>query len=135
MKPTVAAIMTKEVVVASPENSLIQVIEFFNRFKIQHLPVCRNQNELVGIISVNDVVKFLYDYVVEGKAINENVLKLSFTAADIMTPNPTYTSPDAPLEHAHEVLSSGKFHSLPVCKDGKLVGIVTTNDLIKVLHL
>jgi acetoin utilization protein AcuB len=133
MKATVAAIMTKNVIVAKPENNLFQVIEFFKEFKIQHLPVCNNGNELVGIISVNDVVNFFYKALSEGKALNESVLKLNYTAANIMTANPTCVSSDASIEEAHDILAQGKFQSLPICDEGKIVGIVTNKDLVKVL--
>jgi CBS domain-containing protein len=133
MKATVAAIMTKEVVVANPENNLFQVIEFFHRFKIQHLPVCNAQNDLLGIISVNDIVHFFYQTFTEGKSLNESVLKLNYKAADIMTPNPVSLSSDAPIEKAQEILAEGKFQALPISSNGKIVGIVTNKDLVKVL--
>ena len=133
MKATVAAIMTKNVIVAKPENNLLQVVEFFTEFKIQHLPVCRNGSELVGIISVNDVVNFLYKIMTEGKALNESVLKINYTAADIMTAHPVCLPSTADIEQAHEILADGKFQALPICDEGEIVGIVTNKDLVKVL--
>lgn len=133
MKATVAAIMTKNVIVANPENNLFQVIEFFKEFGIQHLPVCKNGNELVGIISVNDVVNFFHKVMSEGKALNQSVLKLNYTAAHIMTANPTSVSSETSIEEAHEILAQGRFQALPICDDGKIVGIVTNKDLVKVL--
>lgn len=135
MSVKVTAIMTRKVIVASEENSLLQVLEFFTQYKIQHLPVCRNENELVGIISVNDVLNFTYKLMKEGKAVNENVLKLSFSAADIMTANPISLSSESTIDEALEVLSGVKFQALPICDEGKIVGIVTNKDLVKHLSV
>jgi len=135
MEATVAAIMTKSVIVAKPENNLFQVVEFFKEFKIQHLPVCRANDELVGIISVNDVVNFLYKMMKEGKALNEKVLEVSFTAADIMTHDPICIHSHESIEKAHAILAEGRFQALPICEGGKIVGIVTNKDMVKYLSV
>jgi len=93
--------------------------------------VCKNENELVGIVSVNDVLHFLYKMLKEGKAVNENVLSLSFTASDIMTKDPVFISSYHTIEDALNLLSEGKFQSVPVVDEGRIVGIVTTKDLVK----
>lgn len=133
MSATVAAIMTENVIVAKASNNLFQVLEFFSKLKIQHLPVCNQEDEVIGIISVNDITSFIYNLLKEGKAVNEKVLENSFTAADIMTPNPVCVASDAPIADALDILANGKFQALPVCDDGKIVGIVTNKDLVKVL--
>jgi CBS domain-containing protein len=40
---------------------------------------------------------------------------------------------DGNVRQAAEILAEGGFHSLPVVSGGKLVGIVTSTDLIKYL--
>ncbi len=134
MNTRIAAIMTKNVIVAKPENSLFQLMEFFHLYKIQHIPVCENENELVGIISVNDMLNFIYKLMKEGKAVNENVLNLSFTANDLMTKNPVSISSYHTIEDALNLLAEGKFQSVPVVDEGRIVGIVTNKDLVKRLN-
>lgn len=51
----VGDIMTKEVVTGSPDDELISVMAVMTRRRIRHLPVM-NAGELVGIISIGDVV-------------------------------------------------------------------------------
>lgn len=135
MSVRIAAIMTKNVIVAKPQNSLFQIMEFFHLYKIQHIPVCENENELVGIVSVNDVLNFIYKMMKDGKAVNENVLNLSFTANDVMTKNPVSISSNHTIEDALDILSEGKFQSVPVVDEGRIVGIVTTKDLVKHLSI
>src|SRR5262245_36715875 len=53
-------------------------------------------------------------------------------AADIMTPDPVYISPDAPIADAIRLMLERKFSGLPVVDaGGALVGIVTEGDLIR----
>jgi CBS domain-containing protein len=42
-------------------------------------------------------------------------------------------SPDATIKEVAEILSRKEFHALPVVDNNKLVGIVTTTDLINYL--
>jgi len=56
--PTVAVerLMTKVVVVCSPDDTINQVMSVMTRERIRHLPV-KSNNELVGIVSIGDVLK------------------------------------------------------------------------------
>jgi CBS domain-containing protein len=56
------------------------------------------------------------------------------TVADIMERKPLTVGPTAKLDEIVELLANGRFHSLPVVQDGRLVGIVTTTDLLRRLH-
>lgn len=45
---------------------------------------------------------------------------------------PVFTvQPDTPIVKAHELMAHEKVHRAPVVKNGKLVGIVTENDILK----
>ena len=48
-----------------------------------------------------------------------------------MTSNPHCASPSATVEEVARQLASGEFHALPIVEEEKIVGIVTTADLIK----
>lgn len=52
----VETIMTKVVVVCSPDDTVNEVMSVMTRQRIRHLPV-QEGNELVGIISIGDVMK------------------------------------------------------------------------------
>jgi CBS domain-containing protein len=56
--PTVAVerLMTKVVVVCSPEETVHEVMRTMTQKRIRHLPV-KNGEDLVGIISIGDVLK------------------------------------------------------------------------------
>ena len=52
----------------------------------------------------------------------------------VMTADPVTISPDDHIETAHRRLGAGDIHHLPVVEDGRLVGVVSSSDLLK-LHL
>jgi CBS domain-containing protein len=53
---TVDSIMTKDVIVGSPQDDLVTVVYTMTERRIRHLPVV-NAGALVGIVSIGDVVK------------------------------------------------------------------------------
>jgi CBS domain-containing protein len=56
----VSRLMTKVVLVCSPEDSITHVMELMTRRRVRHLPV-KDGNRLVGIISIGDVLKYRLD--------------------------------------------------------------------------
>lgn len=122
-------VMTRELVVANLNNRFSQVLDFFCQFKIAHLPIVE-EDKIVGIISVNDALNFLYAKLGAG-SVNVEDLNKDFKMEDLMTPDPVHISPEAGLDEALEMLDKGRFQALPVVEEGKLVGIVTNKDLVK----
>jgi CBS domain-containing protein len=52
----VSELMTKVIVVCSPEDSITDVMKLMTQRRIRHLPV-KDGDQLVGIISIGDVLK------------------------------------------------------------------------------
>ena len=52
----ISELMTKAVVVCSPEDSITDVMKLMTRRRIRHVPV-KDGDQLVGIISIGDVLK------------------------------------------------------------------------------
>ena len=65
----ISEIMTENLITISPDNTLEDCMQLMTNKFIRHLPVIEN-NELTGIISIGDVVKFIID---EQKFIIENL--------------------------------------------------------------
>jgi acetoin utilization protein AcuB len=128
-------IMTKEVVCVSPNDLMSTVFEIFNNNNFHHLPVVED-NQLVGIISQVDVLGvmkcsnlFKGD---ENRKDNENLLK-SLVAREVMTAKPETLSPDDTLAQVAQLFIQNEYHCIPIVDHGKVVGILTTLDLVK-LH-
>ncbi len=129
-KTLVSDIMTHKVVCAGLNNTLSQVLDFFTKFKIQHLPVT-DQNRIVGIISVNDLLRFMNTHLKKSESISQRYLNNEFSLENIMTKNPVTLSPEASIEEAFELVAPGNFQCILVAKDSIIQGIITNKDLVK----
>lgn len=129
----VSSIMTKTLVVTTPNTTLDKVKELFDSHAFHHIPVVENQ-ELKGIISKLDLyrVSNCVD-LFHSKSNTElnNRLFQSLLAEEVMSTNTVVISPDDTVSRAAALFHHNEFHALPVVKDGKLVGILTTYDLIE----
>lgn len=56
----VSDLMTTELITASPEDRVDQVMGVMTQKRIRHLPVCE-KGRLVGLVSIGDVVKAQHD--------------------------------------------------------------------------
>ena len=125
--------MTGNVIVACVNNTFDQVMEFFTRHKIQHLPVAEG-TRLIGIISIKDMLTFMQDYLAGSGDVSKAALNAAFSIEKVMTANPTTVSPDTPQKDILEILAAGKFQAVPVVKGGDLVGIITNKDITRLYH-
>ncbi|MFB6117480.1 rubrerythrin-like domain-containing protein [Halosegnis sp.] len=73
-----------------------------------------------GVVTKTDLVAGLHD------GINPETTPV----VELMTPDPTTVSPDAPLREAVARMDEAGVKRLPVTDDGDVVGIVTTSDLV-----
>lgn len=128
----VSSLMTKNVIIASLDSKLETVLEFFNTYKVQHLPVTFN-DKLLGVLSINDVLDFISSNYLNGTAKTFDDLKSMFSIKDIMTENPVTIKENDSIDAAIKILSSASFQSVLVTNEGNLIGIVTNKDLVKFL--
>lgn len=58
-------------------------------------------------------------------------MSLAAPISTIMTAGPETVTPDTPLSRVQEILFLAHAHHVPVALDRKLIGIVTSNDLLR----
>ncbi len=122
-------------VVANINNKFSQIIEFFAKFPVHHIPVVEGER-VVGIISAKDAIKAFYKHLVKNDFVaNIEELDASNPISEVMTPEPTTLSPDDSLEDAVKVFESHFFHSIPIVEDGEIKGIITTKDIARQILL
>ena len=126
----IAEIMTDRIIVANLNSSLVSLLEFFSEWKIQHLPV-ESYGKLVGIVSINDILHFIYQKVKADSTKTFDQIASEFGAVDIMTQNPIALSPNDKIETALKILAEGKFQAIPITLDGEIRGIITNKDLVR----
>jgi acetoin utilization protein AcuB len=109
--------MTKNPVTVEPEDDLHEARAKMREGGFHRLPVAIN-GKLVGIVTDRDMRP--HQESVECRKVEE-----------IMTPEPTSVAPDTTLEAAAQILLKQKIGGLPVLDAGKLVGIITTSDILE----
>ena len=57
----------------------------------------------------------------------------AITVAQAMTPNPVFVEPDMGIEVVAALMVDNGFHTIPVLDDGRLVGIVGKEDVLRTL--
>ncbi|TXE16770.1 CBS domain-containing protein [Psychroserpens burtonensis] len=128
MKSTaVSSIMTKNVVSVSPEQKLIDIKHIYEKEKFHHHILVIENDKLLGIVSLIDFM-----YRIKGAGIDDNnAIYNDLLVKDIMTTNPFSLNPDATIQEVALELSKGRFRAIPIVDGKKVVGIVSTEDLIK----
>lgn len=129
----VSHIMTKTVVTLDVSDPLSKARRLFEESNIHHLPVV-NGTELVGLLSWTDFLRISF-----GEFGNQDVRSLdamldhTYKLRDVMKTAPVTMAASGTVRDAATTLASGGFHSIPVVEGNKLVGIVTSTDLIRYL--
>lgn len=126
-------IMTEKVIVANLNSKFSQIMDFFNQFNIQHLPVVEN-DRIIGIISSKDALYYLYRKLEHGESIDKAHLDADFDINKLMTANPTTVKPEAEIDEALEILAEKRFQALPVAENNIIKGIITNKDMVKAYY-
>lgn len=132
-KVPVATIMTENVIKLHLTDDLIKAEMLFKHNKIRHIPIVDN-DKIVGILSYTDLLRISFvDAIDDDEDIIDVNIYDMFTVEQVMAKKVVTISPETTIKETAEILSKKEFHALPVCSGDKLVGIVTTTDLIKYL--
>lgn len=128
---SVGDVMSKNVLFAHLNHSFTELCRLFFELNIHHLPVVDDAGKLIGIISANDVLKAYGRRIPTLEKADEATLNQQIRIEDVMTPNPVSVSPGASLKEAAEKLTANNIQSLPVLTGDKVVGIITSRDLVR----
>ena len=129
---TVGQIMTTPVITVSPDDTMSKVQDIFRMNNIHHIPVV-DKGKVVGIISKADYFRLLHGFTLfrteKSNEYNDAIMR-SLLVGEVMTKQVATLNPDDSLEMAAGFFRENLFHALPVVDKGRLIGIITTFDLI-----
>jgi len=117
--------MTKDVVVAHPEMEAYDAILLLLKHKISGMPVVDDKGEVVGIISERDCLKTLVN-------AQYHELPTAFVK-DLMSTEPRTITPHTEIMEVAEVFLESGFRRLPVLDEGRMVGLVSRRDVLRVI--
>ncbi|MBI3931992.1 MAG: CBS domain-containing protein [Acidobacteria bacterium] len=128
---TVRQAMTPDPVTLGPEDSLMRALEVMRMRGIRRIPIVAGET-LVGLLAEGDLKRSQPSTLSDSEEEFNRVME-GTPVSRIMISNPITVSEDAELLDAAQTLHTTKFGALPVLRHGKLVGILTDNDLLRCL--
>ncbi|MEN6318512.1 MAG: CBS domain-containing protein [Syntrophaceae bacterium] len=141
-------IMTKNVITVHPDTEVVQAATLLLDHHINGLPVVDEEGYVKGIICQSDLIVqqrkiplpsffIMLDSFIpltSPKNIEKELQKMSaVTVKDAMTPDPITIGPETDLEDIATLMVKHKIHTLPVLDQGRLVGIVGKEDILRTL--
>jgi acetoin utilization protein AcuB len=126
---TVGDVMTANPVTIGPEDSLMQALALMRQKQIRRIPVVV-ADTLVGLLAAGDLNRAQPSVLSDSQQDFDRVMEET-PVSRVMVQNLVTTTEDTPLIEAARTLHSTKFGALPVLRDGRLVGILTDNDLAR----
>ena len=131
-KEPVSKIMTKEVITLTLKDSLFKAEKLFKKNHIRHIPIVRGE-KILGMLSLTDLKRLSFVDSYDDSSNADTAIYNMLSIGHIMASNPVKVSSSSIIKDVASLLASKEFHALPVVDDEKLVGIVTTTDLLNYL--
>jgi CBS domain-containing protein len=125
--------MTTNLTTVHPDDTMDKVRDIFEANAFHHLPVVRDEI-LVGMISTKEVLKLTRNIGTKYDIKIDDDYLTSVLVGDVMNSELITLSPGDSMYKAIEKFNQGYFHSLPVVWEGKLVGLITSTDLMRFMY-
>jgi len=122
-------LMTKDLITLKLSDTLYSAEKRLKTNHIRHIPVV-DGDTLIGLLSLSDLkrISFIDAYNQEGTV--DTAIYNMLSIKDLMIKKPITVSSDTTIMEVSKLFANTEFHSLPVVDEGKLVGIITTTDLL-----
>ena len=120
--------MKQKVLTLGPEASAFEALRLCRERRIRHIPVVKDER-LVGIISDRDLRDASPPLGDPERVSTMKEIRLE----DVMTREVITTHPEDTIVHAAREMYERKIESLPVVDEEKLLGIVTSSEVMRAL--
>ena len=145
--------MNSNVLAAKSDWSVNRLAEFFMENCISGAPVQSSKGVPIGVVSLTDLVHFetqpekdrewphdYYLHALERQYAREEAAffrieaEPSATVRDIMTPMVFQVSENTPVQQVADMMIKNHIHRVIVLHDEKVVGIISTPDMLKIIR-
>lgn len=115
--------ITSGVIISKESDTVLQVAGLMKKHNIGAVVILRKE-KIAGIVSERDIVR---------KVVCEQLSAQKTKIKDIMTKNVVTADIKEGLNKIHEIMCLAPFRHLPIVDNGKLIGIVSSRNLISSL--
>jgi CBS domain-containing protein len=117
--------MTTDLFTVGPDEAIELVANLMTWKKIRHVPVEDAEHRLLGVVSQRTLTRLVAERAAElGTG--------TISVRDVMASKLITVAPETPTLEAIALMKTNRVGSLPVVKEGRLVGIVTESDFLNV---
>ncbi len=107
-----------------------EAISLLAESHVSGVPVVDDHGRLVGVLSNSDILEALAEHT--DPEAREAVFEQT-VVQEVMTPRPQTINPEATIRDAAQRMLYLEVHRLFVEQDGRLIGVVSTTDLVRAL--
>jgi acetoin utilization protein AcuB len=125
--------MTTDVITATPDTPLVKARDLLREHNIKQVPVVDQKGNLVGILTDRDIKQAWASPATTLSIYELTYVLQKLTVESVMVKDPITITPSSTIERAAKILHDRRIGSLPVVEGDKLVGIITSTDLMEVL--
>jgi CBS domain-containing protein len=111
-----------DVMTIAPDKKLLDAIALLTKHKIGALIVTEKDGKVVGVLSERDIVHLL---------ANKDANRFENAVSSAMTTAVKTCKPDDTIQHLMQVMTAGRFRHMPVVDNGKLAGVISIGDVVK----
>ncbi len=115
----------RRVISIDSETTISDAVAKLVQNNIGSLPVTDSAGSLVGVFSERDVLRVIHN---RGEGFGR------LRVAEVMTAKPITCSPEDDVNDVMGKMSERHIAKVPVLSEGKLVGVVSVGDVIKVMY-
>ena len=127
LRDLTSGLMTESPVTIGPDRPLIEALALLGANGFRHLPVTDGEGRLLGILSDRDIHRALAEPATDpSRRVHEMSVAKVMTGRDLATATPLTT-----LLEAARMLLERKVSALPVLDGERVVGILTTDDILR----
>jgi CBS domain-containing protein len=121
IREVIAGKAIQDIVTIRPDATVRELLALLAQRNIGAAVVSGDGATVDGIVSERDIVRRL----------NDNDAVLGDTVAQIMTSEVQTCEPSSSLDEVRKTMTEGRFRHLPVCEEGRLVGVISIGDIVK----
>jgi CBS domain-containing protein len=107
---------------ASPADTVAAVAALLQARKVGAMVVLDQRGDVAGIVSERDIVRVVAERGADG---------LGQPVSACMTRDVVFAEPSETVDQLMSRMTDRRIRHLPVCREGRLVGIVSIGDLVK----
>jgi CBS domain-containing protein len=143
---TAGDIMTRDVITARPDDSVMRVAQMLSDHEISAVPVCDEGGRVLGVLSEGDLMRpfgaenamkrswwltLLADGIDLGPRFVDYIQVDDRRARDLMVTPVITARENASLPEIADLLARHRIKRVPIVRDGELVGVVSRADVVR----